>query len=124
MDQFHSNHMWIEKMQPLPRESVYYINMNANIECTVKQYTMCLEYQQTQPKEKALHFEIPCRQWEVVGAHIFMIYGKTLLCIVDYYSKFPIVKKVNSLSADNLVQMAKLIFAEYGFQRKLFHMRV
>ena len=44
-----------------------------------------------------------------------MIYGKTLLCIVDYHSKFLIVKK--SLSADELVQMTKLIFAEYGFPK-------
>ena len=29
------------------------------------------------------------------------------------------MKKVNSLSADNLVQMAKLIFAEYGIPKTL-----
>ena len=66
-----------------------------------------------QPQERALHNEILCRPWEVVGADVFMINGNTLLCIVDYHSKFPIMKKVNSLSPDNLVQTAKLIFAEH-----------
>ena len=36
-----------------------------------------------------------------------------LLYIVDYYSNFPTVKKVGSLSADDLVQTAKKTFAEY-----------
>ena len=48
-----------------------------------------------------------------------MINGKTLLHIVDYHSKFPIVKKVNSLSGDDLVWMTKLIFAEYGLSKKI-----
>ena len=49
-----------------------------------------------------------------LGTDVFMINNKTLLCIVDYHSKFPIVKKVSSLSADELVQTTKLMFAEYG----------
>ena len=68
---------------------------------------------------KTLHYEIPGSSWEVVSTHIFMINGKTHLCILDYHSKFPIVKKVNSLSADDLVQKAKLIFAEYGLPKKI-----
>ena len=49
----------------------------------------------------------------------FMIHGKTFPCIVDYHSKFLIVKKVNGLPADDLVQVAKLIFAEYRLPKKI-----
>ena len=42
-----------------------------------------------------------------------------LLCIVDYYGKFPVVKKVGSLAANDLVQMAKIIFAKYGLLKKI-----
>ena len=48
-----------------------------------------------------------------------MIKDKTFLCIVDYHNKFPIVKKLNSLSADDLVQLTKLIFAEYRLANKI-----
>ena len=92
--------------------------MNANIEHTVNQCATCFKYQQMQPHERVLHYKIQCRPWKVVGADIFMTNAKTHLCLVDYHSKFPIVKKVNSLSVDDLVQMAKLIFAEYG-QKKI-----
>ena len=93
--------------------------MNTNLEWTVKQCATCLEYQHTQPQEKALYCEILCRPWGVVGADVFMIYGKTLLCIIDYHCKSPEVKKVNSLSVDDLVQMIKLMFAEYGLPKKI-----
>ena len=52
--------------------------------------------------------------WEVVGGDIFMINATYLLCIVDYYSKFPVIEKVESLSAKDLIQAAKVVFAEFG----------
>ena len=80
----------------------------ADIECVVKQFTMCLEYQQTQPKKK-------CYIMKYHDDH-----GKyVVLCIAHYYSKLPIVKKVNSLSKADLVQMTKLIFAEHGLLKKI-----
>ena len=57
----------IEQMWLLTGNSVYWINMKADIECVVKQCTICLEYQQMQPQEKVLHYEIPSRSWEVIG---------------------------------------------------------
>ena len=76
--------------------------MNADIEHTVKQCAMCLEYQCPQRHETALHYEMPYMPWEVVGADIFMVNNKNLSCIVDYYT-FPIIKKVAAVSADDPV---------------------
>ena len=73
----------------------------------MKQCATCSEYQYTQPQERSLHYEIPYKLWKVVSVAIFIGNNKALLCIVDCYnySRFPIVKKVRSLSADDLVQM-------------------
>ena len=71
-----------------------------------------------QALRKVLHYKIPPRQWEIVGTDVLIINAKTLLSIVDYHSKFQIVKKVNSLSTDNLVNLARLIFAEYWLHKK------
>ena len=65
-----------------------------------------------------LHYQIPSRLQEVVSADVFMINNKMLLCIVEYYTKLPIVKKVGSLAVDDLVQMAKMIFTDYGLPKK------
>ena len=42
-----------------------------------------------------------------------------LLFIVDYYSKFHVVKKVGSLEAENLAHISQIIFAEYGLPKKI-----
>ena len=80
---------------------------------------MCLEFQQTQPKEKIIHHKIPLRPWEVLGADVFHFNNKNYLCIVDYHSKFPVVKRMEGLSTENLITTAKVIFAEYGIPCKL-----
>ena len=75
--------------------------MNADIEQTVKQCAICLQYQCTLPHQTTLQYEIPYEPWEVVSADIFMVDNKSLLCIVVYYRKFPIVKRIAGLLVDN-----------------------
>ena len=61
--------------------------MNADIENHVKDCFTCLDFQQTQPKVKFIHYDIPCKPWEVIGEDMFTSYNKHYLCIVDYHSK-------------------------------------
>ena len=117
--QLHTNHMGIEKTKLLACESVFWHKINADIEAYIKVCATCLEFQQTQPKEKIMHHNIPLRPWEVISADVFHFKNKHYLCIVDYNSKFPVVKRLDGLSADNLINMVKTIFAEYGIPCKL-----
>ena len=41
------------------------------------------------------------------------------MCIVDCNSKFPVVKRLEGLSADNLINVVKTIFTKYGIPHKL-----
>ena len=66
-----------------------------------------------------IHRDIPARPWEVIGADIFTFNNKHYLCIVDYHSKFPIIKKTEDLSAGSLILTCKAIFAEYGLPKKI-----
>ena len=59
------------------------------------------------------------KAWEVIGADMFTLNNKHYLCIMDYNSKFPIIKKTEDLSAENLILMCKVIFVEYGLPRKI-----
>ena len=73
LDQLHLNHMGIEKTKLLMCESVYWVNINNNIENHVKNCNTCFEFQQMQPKEKIIHHDILLRPWEVLGADIFQL---------------------------------------------------
>ena len=119
LTQLHTNHLGIAKMKLFACESLFWHNINANIEAYIKVCATCLEFQQTQPKEKIMHHDISLRQWEVIGVDIFHFKNKHYLCIVDYNGKFPVVKRLEGLSADNLINLVKAIFAKYGIPDKL-----
>ena len=44
-------------------------------------------------QEKGIHHNIPGKPWEVIGVDMFTLNNKNYLFIVDYHSKFPIVKR-------------------------------
>ena len=119
LNQLHTNHMGIKKPKLLAHECVYWPSINADIEKYIKQCPMCLKFQQTQPKEWILHHNIPLRPWEVIGADVFHFNNKNYLCIIDYNSKFPIVKTLEGLSAENFTNAVKIIFMEYGIPQKI-----
>ena len=68
------------------------MNINAEIEDSIKNFPVCLDFQATQPNDKMLSHEIPGKLWGCVGADIFSTDRKYYLCIVDYHSKFPLIK--------------------------------
>ena len=57
LNQLHTNHMGIEKTKLLACKCVYWYSINADIEKYIKQCATCLEFQQTQPKEKIIHHD-------------------------------------------------------------------
>ena len=59
LDQLNTNHMGIEKTKLLADESVCWPDINVDIEKYIKSCATCLEFQQTQPKEKIVHHNIP-----------------------------------------------------------------
>ena len=66
-----------------------------------------------------VHHDNPIGPWDMVGADMFTLNDKHNLCIVDYHSKFPIIKKTKYLSADSIILTFKAIFAEYGIPKRI-----
>ena len=50
---------------------------------------------------------------------MFTLNNKYYLCIVDYHSQFPIVKRAEDMSAENLILACKVIFSEYGLPKRI-----
>ena len=99
-------------------ESVYWVNAN-NDRKSYKKCSICLEFKQTEPKEKTIHNDIPMRPWGVIGADVFQLNNKNYLCIVNYHSTFPVIKWMDGLSAESLITAVKIIFTEYVIPHRL-----
>ena len=66
-----------------------------------------------------VHQNISLRPWEVLGADVFHFNNKNYLCIIDYHSKFPVIKRIEGLSTESLITTTKVIFAEYGIPHQI-----
>ena len=119
LNQLNINHMGIEKMKLLAWECIYWYSINADIEKYIKHCVSCLEFQQMHPKEKIIHHEIPLRPSKAVCIEIFHFNNINYLCVVDYNSKFPIVRKLQGLLSEHLINAVSAIFAKYGILLKL-----
>ena len=59
--------------------------------------------------------EVPIHPWTKVATNIFYFEKDSYLLIVDYTSRFPIVHKLTSTTAQQVANQMKLIFSEYGW---------
>ena len=50
---------------------------------------------------------------------VFHFNNGNYLCIVDYHSKFTIIKRLEELSAESLITTIKVKFSKYGIPQKL-----
>ena len=59
------------------------------------------------------------RPWDVKGADVFQLNNKNYICTVDYHNKFPVIKRMEGLSAASLIAAVKNIFVEYGIPQRI-----
>ena len=76
----------------LATELTHWVNTNNSIEMQLKSAPICLKFLQTQPQEQIIPHKVPGKSWEVIGEDIFQIQDKHVLCVIDYFNKFPIIR--------------------------------
>ena len=58
LEKVHSNYMGIQKIRILVRQSLHWVNMNANIEKVIKWCATCFKYQQMQHIENTIPYDV------------------------------------------------------------------
>jgi hypothetical protein len=120
LEKLHESHQGIEKTKLRARTCVYWNNINADIEKLVRGCGICQHAQVTQRPEPLQQHELPTRSWQVLGTDLFHLNGEDYLIISDYYSKFPLVKKIRGKSTSQaIVDLTKSVFAEQGIPEKV-----
>ncbi len=63
--------------------------------------------------------EVPLHSWHTVGSDVFFWEKQLYLMIVDYYSKYPVVKLLQDNSAESLIEAFSEVVALFGIPNKL-----
>jgi uncharacterized protein len=116
----HEGHLGIEKTKGQARGTVYWPNINSDIESKIKQCEYCLMHMNNKPKDPLMSHEQPIYPWEKVSVDLFDYKSRKYLLVVDSYSNYIEVVHLSKGSDSNaVIANLKSIFARHGIPLQL-----
>ena len=119
LKQIHEGHLGIQSaytgQKPLCTGQKLYDELKA----LVTNCTICLKYSASNRKDSTkigppLGQEIPTQPWKKLATDLFTYDRVNYLLVVDYTTKFPVVRKLTDLTAHVVTEHMKAIFSEFG----------
>ena len=118
LKQICEGHLGFNKCQMRVKETIYWPGLNYQLENLILNCQLCLKYSKSKNKSTpltALGHELPAVPWSKVATDIFHYESQPYLLVVDYTSRFTIVRRLNSMSVQCVTEHFKSIFSEYGW---------
>ena len=112
--QIHSGHTGIGSCLKKAREFVFWINYTKDIQEAIEKCSLCQEQQNIQTTNQHYVSEVPPHPWHTLGSDLFYHKRLDFLVVVDYFSKFLIVRKIPNSTSSAIIKELDLIFSEYG----------
>ena len=113
----HMGHYAIDKMNLMARETIYWPGITEDIKNTYHWCHICAKFARTQQKETLQSVETPQAGWEQLGLDIFSLKGTQYLLTGDYFSQFPVVRKLQGLHSLSMIKVLKEIFTTVGIPK-------
>ena len=116
LKQIHEGCLGFNKCQMRAKETVYWPGLNDQLEKLILNCQLCLKYSKSKNKSippTALGHKVPAVPWSKVATDIFHYESQPYLLVVDYTSRFPIVRRIKLMSAQHIAEQFKSIFSEY-----------
>ena len=95
----HEGHFGFEKLQLRARVAVFWPGITSDLLQTAQSCKVCQTFSRSQQCETLMPHEVPQGPWEKLGVDFFEFHSTTYLLIADYYSSFPVVRRVRSTNA-------------------------
>ena len=118
LQKIHQGHQGIQKCRQRVSAAVWWPGVSRDIESFVKSCPVCLRTT-VPPKEPLLQSPLPDHPWERVASDLFELKGATYLLVVDYYSRYIEVQKLNSTTSASVITALKAIFSRHGIPTTL-----
>ena len=115
----HMGHYATDKMNFRARETVYWPGITDDIKITYQKCTICAKHARTIQKETLQPTETPANAWDKLGLDVFQLNGIHYLLTVDYFSCFPVLRRLHSLHSQSVITALKQIFTELGIPKTI-----
>ena len=118
IQQLHEGHLGFTKCFNRAKQTVYWPNLRKELEELVLNCKLCLKHSSAKRKPKptpSFGQEIPVVPWTKLASDIFHFQNDSYLLIVDFTSRFPVVRKLKSMTAKHVASHFSQVFGEYGW---------
>lgn len=113
----HTAHAGVVKCKKRARKCLYWPAIASDIESFVLSCTDCEKYRSSKCKETLISHEVPDIPFYKVGMDICHFSNKDYLVVVDYYSKWIELKRLEQKTAQNVILKLKIIFSTHGIPK-------
>ena len=120
----HEGHLGLNKCKLHAKDTVYWPDLNDQLEKLILNCELCLKYSQSKCKQQpslSLGQQIPLQAWTKLVTDIFHFEGASYLLIVDYTIRFQVVYKLSSMTGQHVATHCKQIFSKYGWPETLIY---
>ena len=118
MTRIHYNHLGARKCLDMAKNSIFWPGMANQVTQKIQSCYICQKFSKSQTPEPLISHEIPLLPWNKIGCDLFEVNGEKFLLLIDYYSKYLEVEKLNqTINSFTVIQIMKSIFARHGIPR-------
>lgn len=114
LEKVHETHSGIEKCKLKARQSIYWPNINSDIESFVGHCHVCIKYSNNNAKLPMISHEVPSFSWECLSSDIFHYSGKDFLVILGHFTKWLEVLELKSKTASEIISKLMSVFSRFG----------
>ena len=114
IDKIHAGHLGINKSLQKAREYLFWKGYTKDISEAIDKCALCQENAPSNPQRFQYISEVPPHPWHTLGTDLFYHRKQDYLVLVDYFSKFLIVRKLHNSTTGAVVKELSITFSEYG----------
>lgn len=118
LERLHTGHQGITKCRRRALQSVWWPGLSRQLEDLVTNCAECCRCR-TQHAEPLMPAQFPKVPWQKVASDLFVWKNSHYLLIIDYFSRYIEIAKLNSESAASVIKHMKSIFARHGIPQEV-----
>ena len=119
LQKVHEGHFGVERTKLRARDSVYWPQMNHDIETLIKSCAKCQEHSRRNNRDPDIPREIRLVPWSLLEMDLFSMEDSTFLLVVDVTSRFPVVRMLSSETANSVINALKGVYCDFGLPRRV-----
>ncbi|KAL1448044.1 hypothetical protein WDU94_012311 [Cyamophila willieti] len=120
LEALHTGHMGITKTNLRAQQLFYWINLNKDVESFINKCMVCQENRPAKPNETLLHHEQSYLPFGTLALDIMTFNSNDYLVVIDQYSKWIDIFKLNSKKSSEIISKLNLLFSNFGIPKIIY----